>query len=692
MPTRSAKRLLIVGWDAADWIIVRRLFERRAMPNLQRLVESGSHADLSTLEPRLSPLLWTSIATGKTADKHGILNFVEPDPAGDGIRLSSSTTRRTKALWNMLSQSGMRTNVVSWYASHPAEPIDGICVSNHFQVEPPASHTDAWSMPVGAVHPASWADRIGAARVHPAAVPAQTLLTMVPALAKLRRDDERLATLRRHVAQCMSVHGAAMALLAEPKWDCTMVFQEAIDTIGHHFMQYYPPRMEHVSRADHEMFRAVMDGVYVMHDRMLGEMLGLVGPETTVMLLSDHGFFSDHQRPVTANLTNEQRARVEAKWHRPTGVLVMTGPGIARGARLAHASVLDITPTALSLLGLPIGEDMDGRVLTDALAAPAEIERIASWDERTGAAGMHADNLRQDPFEAHSAIQQLIDLGYMAALPESARERLDLVRIETRFNLAMVLLTTGRASAAAPEFESLVQANPHESRYAIGLARSHMACLRPADAAAALTRFFDHDPGNSDARALLAAALITTGRHEEAGIATERLERDAGDRAALAQTLGDLQAALRNWESAERHYARALMHDHRSAAAHTGLARIALARGQYEQAAGHCLDALDLQHATPDAHHLLGVALAWMNDLDHAAQSFQIALSLQPGRIEAHRFLAAISRRQGNEVVAAEHDAAIERLLRTQATTDEQRAIAMHEDVLGPSAWARHGL
>lgn len=79
MLNRPAKKLLIIGWDAADWIIIDRLFSQGKMPHLRRLVDNGVRADLSTLDPKLSPLLWSSIATGKTADKHGILNFVELD-------------------------------------------------------------------------------------------------------------------------------------------------------------------------------------------------------------------------------------------------------------------------------------------------------------------------------------------------------------------------------------------------------------------------------------------------------------------------------------------------------------------------------------------------------------------------------------------------------------------------------------
>ena len=110
MTDRPARQLLIIGWDAADWILIDRLFAAGRLPNLRRLVDAGARANLGTLEPKLSPLLWTSITTGKTADKHGVLNFVEPKPDGSGLQVSSSTTRKTKALWNILSQHGIATN------------------------------------------------------------------------------------------------------------------------------------------------------------------------------------------------------------------------------------------------------------------------------------------------------------------------------------------------------------------------------------------------------------------------------------------------------------------------------------------------------------------------------------------------------------------------------------------------------
>ena len=102
------------------------------MPTLASLMSAGVSGNLATIQPVLSPMLWNSIATGKRADKHGICGFVEPKPDGSGVRPVTSTSRQCKALWNILSQEGLRSNVVSWYASHPAEPIDGAVVTDRY--------------------------------------------------------------------------------------------------------------------------------------------------------------------------------------------------------------------------------------------------------------------------------------------------------------------------------------------------------------------------------------------------------------------------------------------------------------------------------------------------------------------------------------------------------------------------------
>lgn len=668
----------MVGWDAADWNIIDPLMARGAMPNLRRLVETGVRGDLRTLEPKLSPLLWSSIATGKTADKHGILNFVEPNPVGPGVRVVSSTTRRTKALWNIVTQAGMRVHAVSWYASHPAEPINGCCVSNLSREGAPSDAAASWPLPEGAVHaePAV-RERVAAARVRPATLPAARLREVLPALDRVPRGDARVRELAEKWSQALSVHGAAREILAAERaaareWDCMLVFHESIDTIGHHFMELRPPRMSHVDKDSVRLFGEVMDRVYIRHDELLGSLLEAAGPETSVILLSDHGFYSGEDRPVAETWRNESGAVLEARWHRPEGVIVLSGPGFKRGERIAAPTLLDIAPTALAVLGLPVGEDMDGRVITEALAKPPTPETIPSWDERPGEAGLHPADMRQDPFEAADALKQLVDLGYMPAMGEDHERLLDLARRETRWNLGTVLMTTHRQREAIPIFAELVQMAPDETRYVIPLAQCQQAAGDLAGCISTVRAFMARGREFVDARIILAHALAMSGQGAEADAEIARVVAECGSHAAMALALGDLLATRERWAEADTYLRRAEAHDPRSTAVKLARARAAMAEGRHEAAAEFCLDATEIQMVLPEAHFILGAALAWLGDLKNAVLSLQHAVTMQPGHVDAQEFLAAVARARGDLPCAAEAEAcarALQERLRTIAGT-----------------------
>ena len=128
------KRQLLIGWDAADWKILHPLLGKGEMPNLARLLSEGAWGNIATVYPPLSPMLWTSIATGKRAHKHGIHGFIEPAEDGTSVRPISNLGRKTKAFWNILNQNGKRCVVVGWWPSHPAEPIRGAMVSDQFPI------------------------------------------------------------------------------------------------------------------------------------------------------------------------------------------------------------------------------------------------------------------------------------------------------------------------------------------------------------------------------------------------------------------------------------------------------------------------------------------------------------------------------------------------------------------------------
>jgi len=642
-----AKRILIVGWDAADWMMIDPLIAKGAMPTLARLISSGVRSDLGTLDPKLSPLLWTSIATGKTADKHGILNFVEPKPDGSGLRVSSSTSRKCKALWNILSQSGLRTNVVGWYASHPAEPIRGSVVTNLICEGDPAQASTPWPLPPALTHPPECAEAIAACRVRSREFERDSLKEILPDLPPGMRDDPRVRTLCSLMAVASSVERAAAHLMRAGPWDCTMAFFETIDTVGHHFMQYRPPRMRHVKESEMRALGGVMDRVYRWHDAALARLLEAAGPDVTVILLSDHGFHSDRHRPVLADLPPERRMELEASWHRPTGVLVMSGPGIVSGQPPVTATILDIAPTALTLLGVPVGADFDGRCLSESLEGGAAPARIDSWETAEGDGGLHPAEARQDPFEAADALKQLVDLGYMAALPEDVQGQLDLVRRESAFNLGMSLMSRNRFADALPHFLLLVQSRPEEYRYAMCCATCLAATGDFTGAATAIEAILARDSSAAEARLLLARCYGAMGRADDARRECDRVARDLRTHPNLALNLADALLRERRIDESLQLCRRVAKEDPKSMPALLGIARCMLALERWDDAASAALDAMDVHKAVPDGHYLLALALAWLGDMPHARQSAELGLTFDPRHAPLLRLSAVLSQLSG---------------------------------------------
>src|SRR3954454_6214342 len=403
----TKRKVLLIGWDAADWEVITPLLEEGLMPALDGLINRGVMANLATLQPILSPMLWNSVATGKFADKHGVHGFIEPDPVNGGARPYTSTSRKCKALWNILTQSGLHSNVVGWWASHPAEPINGNVVTNAF-IGVKFDPENGWQIPVGSIHPPEKAAQLARLKVFPTEFTEAHILPFIPSAAKIDQQvDRHLVSFAKVLSDAASIHAVATALIENEPWDFTAVYYDAVDHFSHAFMPYHPPRMDWVPEADFEIYKDVVRGAYRFHDMMLERLLQLAGPETTVILCSDHGFESGARRPPAT----PREPAGPAVWHRPFGIFVMAGPGIKQDERIYGASLIDVGPTVLTLFDLPIGEDMDGRPLLEAFVEPPLVKTIASWETEPGEAGMHPPGKQIDSDQAQELMQQFAALG-----------------------------------------------------------------------------------------------------------------------------------------------------------------------------------------------------------------------------------------------------------------------------------------
>jgi predicted AlkP superfamily phosphohydrolase/phosphomutase len=350
----TGDRVLLIGIDAATWTVLRPLLAEGRLPAFGRLVQEGWSGTLLSMDPTLSPALWTTIATGKTPAQHGISGFLARGADGQEIPVTSNL-RRSEALWTIASRHGRRVNVVGWYVTWPTEAVNGVMVSDRFV--PLELHWD------GLV-----AGPDSLTREHPGVYPsgmAQELerffVTPNRYLNPVEREFHRL--FKAYPVDASRTAIAEHLMQTRPA-DLTMVYLWGVDPIQHHFWKFYQPETwggPPPGVGDVALNRTRIPDYYREVDGFLGRLLARVGPRDTVLIVSDHG---------AGPVTRYDPAQEISGDHRLEGVIIAAGHHVRHGEAAAPPSIVDITPTVLYLLGLPIGADMAGQVIRD-LVDPA---------------------------------------------------------------------------------------------------------------------------------------------------------------------------------------------------------------------------------------------------------------------------------------------------------------------------------
>ena len=665
------------------------------MPNLTRLVQGGVMGNLATLYPVLSPMLWTSIATGKRAHKHGIHGFSEPDPASGGVRPITNLSRKVKAVWNILNQNGKQSNVIGWWPSNPAEPINGVMVSNLYQAAP-NRRDGVWPMRPGTVHPERLAEPLREFRIHPGEIEGAQLLPFVPKAAEIdQAKDKRLASIAKVLAETATVHAAATATMQLEPWDFMAVYFDGIDHFCHGFMRYHPPRQDWIDERDFELYSGVIKAAYQFHDLMLGAYMSLADENTAIMLISDHGFHPDHLRPK--EISNEPAGPADE--HRQFGMFVLNGPGIKQDEMVFGASLLDVAPTILTLFGLPVGRDMDGRPLAGAWQDEPDIEYVDSWEDIAGNDGRHPDDVQVqvDPADQEEAIAQLVELGYIERPDENREKAVANTVRELRYNLARDYIGSRLFPQAIEILEDLWARFPDESRFGVKLVDSYIAIGQPAKARATLDRIHaekqryaaeargklqalhqaDEEQGrkpedlpeqdrrerrqlmlragvNPHAFAYLEGRVATAeGNHEAALAAYQRAtEVQVANRPSLYQAEGETLLTLRRWAQAEDRFRAILAIDPVNAGAQLGLARSYFGRGRYADARTAALACVGLIYQNPPAHLLLARIAHRLNEPEAAHKALDCAIGQNPVFPDAYLLRARLHEHAGDSDAA----------------------------------------
>lgn len=649
-PTRP-KRVLMIGWDAADWQMIDPLIESGEMPNLKRFLAEGVSGNIATLTPPLSPMLWTSVATGKTADKHGILGFAEPDGVSGTSRPVTSTGRTCKAIWNIFSDAGRPSGAINWFASHPAEQINGFVVTDRFAHPSGPLDPDqpdfGWAKVPESVWPEEDLDPLSKVRIHPQMITQEQVMEFIPdAVNDESAQWEKVRELRMLLAHCATVHNAATAYINDRDWDFLGVYYDAIDRFAHSFMEFHPPKMPHVSDQDHERYQGVMRACYRYHDLMLGRFMSMIDDETAVIIVSDHGFHSGVTRPKgTSAIADGQ----PAAWHRPYGIVAFWGPGIARDAKVYGASLLDIAPTILEMLGMPAARDMDGVVLSQIWEVPSmPSRRIATYETSAERGEDTSSHSNADIDE--QIMSQLRNLGYLGA--DDAQS----VTIDRKKNLAAVYQSQGKARLAIEKYHEILKLDPETRGIQLAIAGCWLSLGDLERSEQELSEAIEQDGEQARHHALCSMLDQRRGAFESALHSLDRAIELDDSIAGLHARRGMLLQRLGRLAEAEEAYEHALTRDPDDAEAFDGLGVVYHETERYVEAVHAFTRSIALLRHRPLTHLHLGKSLVRINRFAWAIESLSEAARLSPGDPVPHdRLMEIYERVMKNEQKAAFH-------------------------------------
>jgi hypothetical protein len=486
--------VVVVGLDGGSWRVLDPLLAAGELPTLRRFVAEGASGVLTSIEPTFSPVVWTTIATGKVAAKHGVHSFY----ARQNVDL------RAGRFWEVVAAQGEPVGIFQWLITWPPDALPGFVVP-------------AWLARDERTNPPELAFL---KRLEMRFQQRQALTTreVGESAVRLVREGLRFATVARSgVEVAQAVRGGdsrakyAAGKLAQldingdvflaqyRKWRprlAAAVFYGS-DSLAHTHWKYHEPEaFPNVTAAEVAAHGETLREYYRRFDAVLTRIVAEAGDDATVLVVSDHGFRAaqDQLRTVSAEgllraIGEEERFHGQAinrqvfllhrtptapavktdvvraagklralrhggqplvevettaehaltvrlvdraldvagtvdtetgpkplgsittltSWsgsHEVEGIILARGPTLRRGLHVDDASLLDVAPTVLYLLGLPVAEDMDGRVLTEMLTTETPVQTVATHDgampQRTAEAGGDGD-----------VTQRLRALGYV---------------------------------------------------------------------------------------------------------------------------------------------------------------------------------------------------------------------------------------------------------------------------------------
>ncbi|MCC6168547.1 MAG: DUF2304 family protein [Caldilineaceae bacterium] len=269
-------KVLVIGLDGATFDLIRPWAAAGHLPTLQRIMAEGAHGSLRSTVPPMTGPAWTSFATGVNPGRHRLYDWIARDEGRYTFSPVTALDCTAPTIYTLLSQAGRRVCALNIPMTYPPTPVNGVLVSGL-----PAPSTRATiTYPAGLYQ--EIVDAVGEYILYPDPGQAYSDSGVDAFLQKLyHTTDVRLRTLDY--------------LRGREAWDFAMVVFNGTDTISHALWKYMDPH--HPLHDPHKALKygnAIRD-YYAYLDGKLAQIVDTLPDDTTLIVMSDHGFGPFHK-------------------------------------------------------------------------------------------------------------------------------------------------------------------------------------------------------------------------------------------------------------------------------------------------------------------------------------------------------------------------------------------------------------
>ena len=260
-------KILLIGLDGSTWRLIVPLVKKGKLPSLSRFLETSYWGTLICAERATSPLVWTSIATGKVAEKHGVFDHTVREPGTYESVPVKSYHRKVKAIWNILSENKKTVGLIDWYVTFPPEKVNGYVISRLTADEKNKTYPEEIQKDID--------------EITKKIISQKTADNLFNVKEELQNDVKKLSSVTAYMRGKIPT-------------DFSGVYTHSTDAIQHYFWKYMEPqkydyKIWGMNGSDVKKYGEVIENHYIEVDKMIGDLTKNLDDKTMLIILSDHG-------------------------------------------------------------------------------------------------------------------------------------------------------------------------------------------------------------------------------------------------------------------------------------------------------------------------------------------------------------------------------------------------------------------